>query len=393
MKHFFLRYVLPQIFLLCAVSACDPNGVVSSPDIAFDASSPSAASVAGIMSELPLQLEHLSEVYDAVGASSSNGYDEEYMLSDLFSSPGSGVGDAKSDTKASVSVYDSPLKDLFTEYFSKRSTTKAGETDEDYVMECLTALEESDMQIYWPYSDSWDGKTYPIITCDPGYGVESNYGYEISKDANGNKTINRVLVTEEIAQARPVWVINHNDDSAFTPLELFESSESSSESIARSESGSGKMLTIRSFKAYRNYDTWFGGASEFFIKCGAVDGLSDASEDDLKLYSPSVTDLMIVVKRKQIGTTLKYNTILLTDYSEYLDEMAFLVTEDDGGKRTSWKCSATVKYKSKSYGFDLEIPFNEDDDIVWRGKLTRTFFENDITSCRFGDVEIGFALQ
>jgi len=380
-------------FISCVAVSCDPTGVVSSPEIVFDVSYPTAASVAGIMSRLPLQSEHLSEVYDAVESSSGNGYDEEYMLADLFSSPGAGVGDAKIGTKASAPAYDKPLKELFAEYFSEQSLTKAGETDEEYVKECLAALEESDMQIYWPYSDSWDGKTYPVITCDPGYGVESNYGYEVTKDASGNTVVSRILVTEEIAQSRPVWVINHNDDSSFTPLELFRASDSESLSHTKSTSSSGKALLLSTFKAFRNYDTWFGGASEFFIKCGAVDGLSDATEEELKTYSPSVTDLMIVVKRKQIGTTLPYNTLLLSDYSEYLDEMAFLVTEDDGGKRTSWKCSATVKYKSKSYGFDLEIPFNENDDIVWRGKLTRSFFNDDIVKERFGDVEISFELR
>ena len=54
---------------------------------------------------------------------------------------------------------------------------------------------------------------------------------------------------------------------------------------------------------------------------------------------------------------------------------AFLVVEDDGGSRTSWKCSAAVKYNSKTYGFDIEIPLYTKDDICWRGQLTSSFIE------------------
>lgn len=114
----------------------------------------------------------------------------------------------------------------------------------------------------------------------------------------------------------------------------------------------------------------------------------------MRLYNPSVTDFMIVIRRSEKGKDIPFNTIMLSDFSNQLDMLAFLVTEDDGGTTTSWKCSATVKIQSKSYGFDLDIPYHDKDDIVWRGQLAATFFqEADIVSGRFGDVEISFALE
>ena len=63
--------------------------------------------------------------------------------------------------------------------------------------------------------------------------------------------------------------------------------------------------------------------------------------------------------------------------------------EADGGSQTTWKCSATVKYNSKAYGFDLQIPLNSRDDIVWRGHLSHRYIEkySGIPS-HFGDVDI-----
>ena len=103
---------------------------------------------------------------------------------------------------------------------------------------------------------------------------------------------------------------------------------------------------------------------------------------------------MVVVKRSQAGRRIPYDAVLVSGFTEDLDKLAFLVTEDDGGPRTTWKCEASVKYKSKAYGFDLEIPLNEKDDIVWRGQLSAGYYldKNAVTG-RFGDVKISFKLE
>lgn len=103
---------------------------------------------------------------------------------------------------------------------------------------------------------------------------------------------------------------------------------------------------------------------------------------------------MVVVKRKYKDVDLDINSLILTNFTSQLSQLAFLVTEDDGGTRTSWKCSAVVKIQSKSYGIEMDIPYNDKDDVVWRGQLSADFFrEEDEVTARFGDVEITFALE
>ena len=159
------------------------------------------------------------------------------------------------------------------------------------------------------------------------------------------------------------------------------------------------LLSILNFKMLRHYDSWFGGASEFFVKCGAVDGFKATKDEDLKNYSPSLTDFMIVVKRSQLGRKVPFNAVLLTNFTDQMEKIAFMILEDDGGTTTSWKCSAVVKYNSKQYGFELEIPYKDKDDVVWRGQLTRNYFQDlfdkggGVLTGRFGDVEITFSLD
>ncbi len=340
--------------------------------------------VAKILSELPLQKEQLKEVYDAVNSSTGNGYDEEYTLTNLFLSPGCGVGDG---TTKSFS-YETPIRMLFEDYFSQKYATRSGSASIQAYIDALTA---SGMQIYAPYSEDWDGSTFPIITYDPGYGAETNYGYELSMENGELKVVDSVFVDEAVAARRPVWVINDNTDSAFTPAELFLGGTKAG---SRSGEKTGHQLILKNFKMLRNYDTWFAGGSEFKIQMGAVDGFTASTEAELRLYNPSITEFIIVIKRKQLNMLLPYNAVILTDLTDQMEKLAFLITEEDGGTRTNWKCSATVKVQSKSYGFDIDLPYNDRDDIVWRGQLATSYFTGkDTVKGRFGDVEITFGLE
>ena len=371
---------------LALLAACSDVAAPEKPD-RFSDEEISLRSVAKMLSELPLEKEHLQEVYNAAGASAGNGYDEEYLVRDIFESPGCGVGDDLKTRAESRASYSHPLRDLIREHLESTRSTKSGISDvEDYI----NRLETSGFQLYCPYSETWDGETLPIITFDPGYGAESNFGYEMIRTAEGIRVVDSVYVDESVAMKRPVWVVNTNDDSAYTPLELYKKSNGS----LPETKGATRKLLLKSFKMLRNYDSWFGGASEFSVRLGSVDRFTASTEAELRLYNPSVTDFMIVIRRSEKGKTIPFNTIMLTDFSNQLDMLAFLVTEDDGGTTTSWKCSATVKINSKAYGFDLDIPYHDKDDIVWRGQLAAKFFqEEDEVSGRFGDVEISFALE
>ena len=346
--------------------------------------------VAKMLSSLPLGKSHLYEVYDAVCSSSENGYDEEYMMADLLTVPGAGVGTKHSKAVKAASAYSNPIRSLIEEYLAERtaSTTKSGADVQRY----LDELRDSGLQIYWPYSENWDGETMPLITYDPGDGSTSNYAYVVSGSPGSWEVTDSVYVDEYVAMQKPVWVINKNDDSSCLPLETFWDTKSlwddEDEDVERYN------LYIKDFTMLRQYDSWFAGASEFHVWCGGVNGFYATTEEQLKNYTPSITDFVVVVKRSEVGKKKRFNAVLVTDFSDQLDKLAFLISEDDGGTRTNWKCSASVKIKSKTYGFDVDIPIHSSDDIVWRGQLGATYFtKGKSIEGRFGDVKITFALE
>lgn len=371
------------LFLFFAAAACAEYRIETPEPPERPVTELSLSDLARTISELPIRQDQMNEVYQAVCASSINGYDEEYLMSDLINAPGRGVGAHSTETKAVK--YQTPLRDLLMDHLSQKyGGTKAGAAD---VEAYINALLESDTQIYWPYSEDWDGRTLPLVTFDPGYGAESNYGYEISVGAGGATVVDSVFVDENVARMRPVWVINKNEDSGFTPLDFFE------KDTKATKKEPVRQLLLKDFTMLRNYDSWFGGASEFFVKCGSASGFNAKTDEELKQYYPTLTDFMIVVKRKDLGKAIPFDCMLVSDFTSQIDKVAFMITEDDGGTTKDWKCSATVKYNSKTYGFDLNIPYKDKDDIVWRGQLASSFFKEEEITARFGDVLVTFSLK
>ena len=373
--------------------------------------------VAQMLSELPMEPVHFKEVHRAVSSSSGNGYDEEYMMRDLFASPGRGVGEEDSGKSGnsveehSKSLSDIlPLRDLIIQYAENRAATKASGFDPGLWLESLSS---SDIQIYWPYSEDWDGETQPVFTYDPGDGSQVGVGWKVDTDERGARSVRKIEVDEKYAAAYPVWVVNRNSDSGYTSLDVMRREHpewdngggaliiggpvsSRAPGVPLPEEGtkaasSVKTLILKDFTMRRHYDTWLAGGSEFFIKAGSVNDFVASTEAELQLYVPAVTDFMVVVKRKQLGQALPFNTVLVSDWTSQLTQVAFMIVEDDGGSLTQWKCSAVVKVASKSYGFDISLPFNTRDDIVWRGQLSRRYIEaTDKIAGHFGDVDITF---
>ena len=339
--------------------------------------------VARVLSHVPLGGEQLDEVYDAARASATNGYDEEYRMQELFSEPGCGVGDAGS-TKADA--YSRPLRELLREAVHSTKASTGLENPDAW----LDALSASDIQIYWPFSEKWNGDAKPIITFDPGGDAVQNEGYVLKADGS----VSKVLVTEEMAREQPVWVVNRNSDADYKTLEMMRREDpdwghGGGDLIITKGEPELKTLVLRSFKSRRNFDSWLAGASEIWIKIAKVEDFTASTEAELRLYDPAITDFMVVVRRGQKGEEIILNTVLVSEWTTQLSSCGLMIVEDDGGTQTSWKCSAVVKYKSQSYGFEVDLPFRTRDDIIWRGSVTRKFVErNSGLPVNLGDVEV-----
>jgi hypothetical protein len=344
--------------------------------------------VAQLLSTVPLGREQVAEVQEGSTSSAGNGYDDEYRMRDLFSSPGSGVG---ADPTTKASSYSRPLRELLREAAEARFATKSASGDASAWLDSLAA---SDVQIYWPGAEEWDGSQLPVITYDPGDGAERNEGYELLPDGS----VKKLMVDEQMSLERPVWVVNRNSDADYKSLELRRREDpnwgNGGGDILVTKADDGfRTLVLRSFKAHRQYDSWFAGGAEILVKFGAVETVKAGTDAELLQYQANVTDFMIVVRRNQVGQELPFNAVLVSDWSKLkelqLEQCALLMVEDDGGTQKTWEFKTTVKYNSKAYGVEIEMPLNSRDDIIWRGPLTPSFIEKKSgIPVGFGDVEL-----
>ena len=168
--------------------------------------------VAVLLSEIPIGKELIGEVYDAVSISAGNGYDEEYTMQDLFRDPGSGVGEHAvkgrtvcAPTRSGPVEYSLPLRDMLRSALEGRAATRSMDINlsdnilgDRTVDDFLDLLQDSDIQIYWPYAEEWDWETLPVISFDPEDGSEVNVGYELFVEG-GVVTRREVVVTEKMA--------------------------------------------------------------------------------------------------------------------------------------------------------------------------------------------------
>ena len=379
-----------KALLLLALFSCEKFPVVEQEDPA----PVPLEELAQIFSNLPLEAEPLDEVHTAVTSSLGNGYDEEYTMADLFTSPGAGVGERSAETKSVAERWQRPLRTLLEDYLERSYATRSGDSPAS-ASEYIAALTQSDLQIYWPYSEDWDGHSLPVITFDPGGEMTANIGYEMRTDGS----VKEVVVNEQMAMERPVWVINRNDDSGYKTIEMLRREDpdwgSGGTVVVRKETKSAgsdtRTLVLEEMELMKNKDCWFAGGNEIVFKAGGVENFTASTEAEMRLYSPSITDFMISLKRSQVRQKIPVRAVLISEWTEDLQSLAFLVTEDDGGTRTTWKCTTKVTVKSKTYGFDIEIPLNSRDDIIWRGQLTRNYLEkNNGLEGQFGDMWLTF---
>ena len=401
---------MKKLYLLCLVGLLAVSCEILDDDVdehASDLAAVPLAEVAQVLANIPLGTDQMGEVFGAVSSSAENGYDEEYMMYDLFGTPGAGVGDDRLPLSKAPTLPGIPLRDMIADYVKSQAATKSDSGIED-PSEWLERLAESDVQIYWPFSESWDGEELPVITFDPEDDSQVNIGYRITEDSEGFRRIEEVLVDEDVAKEMPVWVVNRNTDAGYTTLEMLRREDPdwgegggsiivgpgvSKGSKDTKSSGIVRSLILKDFTMNRNYDSWFAGASEFFVKVGAFEDFTATTEAELRLFTPSITDFLIVVKRNQMGIPVPFNAMVFSEWTDSVESFAFMIIEDDGGTIKDWNCTALVRVESRSYGIELKIPYRSSDDIVWRGTLGRKWFEaySDIKG-HFGDVDLTFEL-
>ncbi len=215
-------------------------------------------SIALTVADIADSKEIFNEIHSAVNVSLTTGLDEQYRFKDILYPSESKIPSLKSSKTSDFGI-------KFKNAIQTNSLKSSSLTDIE------TFILNEDVQIYWPYSEEWDGVAEPVITFDPILDVSENIGFKRVLQEDGSIRIDTVIVNDDFAFNNPVWIIN------FCETEEAEI-ESNVKSAQLKSSSSIHQLAVGYVKSTKHYDNIFNGGDEykFCIIGGKITSMSTA---------------------------------------------------------------------------------------------------------------------
>lgn len=298
--------------------------------------------IAKIFASIQVGAEDLSTVFSSVQAASKYGLDEEMYLSELWIQP--------NQTKVSVDISNGiALRNKLEQYIS--STTKSPNDAFKNPESLLQLLQSGNVEIYWPYSDYWDGYSLPVIT----YLQElDDNNCAIAYNGIDTDQMKQILVSEEYAKEHPVWVITE-PEIRYEDLPNFNNGETKAGDVtylsvtpatkADSNDGNAEHLYwgLSGIICRKQYDSWLRGASDFKFVVAYPQGST------ANYVTGATTEFSVKVKRSYIDekNPTEYtltNRALNQDWTEtQITNYLCIYEVDTNSSKNSVEVSVTVK--------------------------------------------------
>lgn len=321
--------------------------------------------VAKVVSEVGLDLEMVKEMKKNVEQSLAKGRDEAVTFKEIlspnlqsarFSNAMSGNGESKFATKL------------------RQNAPPAGTRSSAPGL--LQAMETEGVNLYWPYSEHWDGVTMPVIAVSPeDDNQELCLAYKLKETENGFILDETIIVDEDYAMVNPVWVINYAE-----VIDAPNIIDTPRETYATSGIGEiGKEIAtvyLGSFKSTKQHDPWHKGGSEYYVEASAP--LHKEVNGKIEIINDNFFRTRITFTREEINNHTKRNfgfgLPIVTQWQKELDKIAFFVFENDASVfngNVDLDLSAT--WKGQTYGLKVKLPFGSGDDQIAKITYTRDF--------------------
>lgn len=167
------------------------------------------STVAQLLASIEIDQSVMNEVKAGVERSRKYGLDEEYRFTDMLK---------PSLSKIQRSSVSSLLLQKMTDALNvKQEQLKSGISTSDF----LNYLSDNDIQIYWPFSDKWDGYSLPILLSATD---NNDWVCKPVLTKNGFIEMDTVKLTREFVKNNTVWIISMNE-TPYDELPDFENGE------------------------------------------------------------------------------------------------------------------------------------------------------------------------
>lgn len=338
--------------------------------------SENSENIAQLMASITLTKEIVNEVFSATQNGIENGIEESYYFADVLSEDATAKSASRASSESQKSFLGRELRSAL------RKTRSHSQIDADL-------LQYGDYQIYWPYSEDWDGETQPVITYVPKDENQLwNYGYK--QTDNGIET---VIVDEKYMESNPVWIINKADFSydelpnfnngeyvkngiSYCPRKVVKKETSNQTNSTRASGLPVYTVYLGKLMSEHQYDKVWSGGSEFAIRMGAIEHMEITSEEQVDSKNARINYVRVCRSRKDIKKKRwaeLTGCVLSSDWQPNENNAAFSIYEEDQGGSKNYEASLSVKILGKDIGFSIKMPYGSHDDKIYNQIYTRNF--------------------
>ena len=318
----------------------------------MECSSIEICDVVDILMNIEIDNSLCQEVFVSVNESINKGLDENLLLRELWME--------EADVKVKSYNPESILKQRIEEYLHDRLQTKSD----------TYQFMDSNIQIYWPYSENWDGETRPVIAPATSMPQDTLIGYRISRDKiNGNHHIvDTLLVDDEFAYKNPVWIINYSEYS-YDDIVIRKP-----DSAVTTKAGGHYKWLITKMQVNKQYDKLSNGASEFDILCRypVSPYMVDADNKTRLLFTRSE------IRNEKFKILSEEEGLLNDDWKEEQLSNLFVLIEYDGGGSASYVTGSGIQYKDPVsgtiYSLSTSFTIEESDTIMLQRNYGRSYY-------------------
>lgn len=231
------------------------------------------------------------------------------------------------------------------------------------------------IEIYWPYSDNWDGVSQPVVVLNTGddnqyIEADKTFAYRFVQDGD-DVDIETIIVDERYAEENPVWVINHSDVSLSDIVSLktgnYEGTAYVPRKVADSDRTNVCELMANTIKSVKQHDDWLNGGSEYIIYWFFPYG-----EDQDKLKYNCTSQIKISRKEIKAGKARTINFVGNFDWAMAQRYNKLKVIEFDPGADINIPIKLSVEVKGVKLSIETKISINKNDERVMEYEIPRS---------------------
>lgn len=329
------KYALLALFAIVACEQLETN-IVNKESTVKMVENSTLNDIAVILTDIDIDIPLCREVLQSVQQSVDKGMDENLYFKELWMNP--------MDVKVRSLGEESILKKRLDEYFNNQLPTRSSDTE--------NAVKNSDIRLYWPYSENWDGITMPVIAPAPRVESDAFYGYKYNKNPDGEFEIEIVLIDDDYAYDNPVWIINYME----TPYDaISDYSYINKDDLSTRSTGNRYLWEMDRMLVTKQYDKLSNGGSEFdvFVTYPLIDGYAVGQCHQFYTFTRAQ---IRNAKNNDVAVIINSDSRLLnTDWSSVQLSNHFALYENDGGDASQTVNAGTVGWKDDKTGLSASL--------------------------------------